>query len=1206
MIKTADLTPRQKKLAIGLGAALLIYLLFGFIAAPFILRSVLEKKVAGIIHRQVAVEAVRVNPITLSVTLRGLDVRETDGAPFVKLGEAYVNLQTSSLFKWALVLKTVRLVDPEINLIRSGEATFNFSDIGAGGGDPPDTETAAAESGGFNLAIYDARISGGRITVDDRVVAVSHRIEGLNLRVTDFSSRPADVDVYTLLNLSARVNDADFFLDGKSRPFSPARDASATIGLESVDLPHYLPYMPIPEGLALHALIVDLENDVDFQMDAVGHPDLTVAGVISLSNLQLAHGDGTPLFNQGELKLDLLPSALLTGQVRLAQVDLTAPELFLERLPSGALKLPLPATRADDPAADGAAAGDPAATAPRITIDRLNLEKGVVHFTDRANRTVFTTTVNDLGVTVDNFGLNSDRTAAYQLALKTEVGEAITLKGTAALAPLQATGEIALADLDLSRYGPYYQDRFDFKTVDGRLSLGTGYRFRQTEDGPLVSLAGGYVNIDALKMVAEDDDASLVSLAKLRVSDTTADLNQREITIGSLDIAGGQLACRREKDGVLNLASAFVPAESAEPAVNASPQPEESSASTGDVSQLVLTLNTLSLSDFSVDVEDRVPAKPAKFRLDNINFTAEALSTAAGKTGKADLALRWQQGGQITVGGTVALTPPGLDLAVTMKQMDIRPFQPYLSEQAGLIVTQGFFNTQGRLKFSQKQGAEPAIAYRGKAGLTRFASIDRKNADDFLKWDALQLAKMEVATNPTRLSIDQISLSDFFARVIVDPEGSVNLVSMFASTKGEDGPANAATETAPAPHAPAAHSTAPMIKIAQVSLRGGEVDFSDNFIKPHYSARFNDLGGRISGLESIAEKRADVLLEGMWGKQAPVKISGQINPLIDNPYVDLKLNISDIELSPFSPYSGKYIGYILDKGKLTFNVDYLMEDRRLEGKNSIYIDQLTLGNTVESPEAVNLPIKLAIALLKDRAGNIALDLPVSGDLDDPQFKIGKVILTVLKNLIVKIVTSPFAALGSLVGGGEELSYLDFTAGISDISAENAEKIDKLTKILYERPGLKLDIQGTAGTKWDSDALRKILLDNRLKAIKLQQMMKSGESAVPLEEIVLGDAERAVLIETAFAESGIAAPLDSSGKPIEVTLEEMEKLLRTHTVVTPDDYRELANARAFNTKDYLLEKGQVERERVFIVEPQVVADGDPANLSGSGQVVFSLK
>lgn len=335
--------------------------------------------------------------------------------------------------------------------------------------------------------------------------------------------------------------------------------------------------------------------------------------------------------------------------------------------------------------------------------------------------------------------------------------------------------------------------------------------------------------------------------------------------------------------------------------------------------------------------------------------------------------------------------------------------------------------------------------------------------------------------------------------------------------------------------------------------------------------------------------------------------SGQINPLVDNPFLNLNLNISDIELSPFSPYSGKYIGYILEKGKLTFNLNYLMENRKMEGKNSISVNQLTLGDSVDSPDAVNLPIKLADALVKDRDGNIQLDLPVSESLDDPRFKLGRVILTVLKNLIVKIVSSPFAALSNLAGGqGEELSYLEFDAGDRSINAENFAKLDKLATILFERPALNLDIQGTIVAQADRDGLQSTLLENRLKARKLKQMMESGKSAVPLEKITLTAKERSVLIRLVFDSAGIQAPVDSSGKPVELTPSIMEQLLREHTIVTENDYRHLANLRALNTKDYLIKHGQVKRGRLFIVAPRIGLADSGQEPAGSSRVVFSLK
>ena len=1021
------------------------------------------------------------------------------------------------------------------------------------------------------------------------------------------------MDVYTLFNLSARINGAALSLDGKARPFAPQRETKAQIGLKSLQVPHYLPYVTLPANLVVRALQVETETEINFRMREDNQPDLLVAGLFSLQDVQLADGNGDPFVNHKNLKFDLLPSRLLTGQIRLAQVDLSGPEIFLKRLPTGDLYLPFLAVRAYDKGQEVAAGDETGQFEPVVTIDRFKLEAGVVHFTDRSNSDPFSTAITDLNLEVDNFGLNSDRTAVYRLDMKTEADESASLSGTTSLAPLQVSGEIEVSGVKVSRYLPYYRDRFEFKTVEGNVSFGGNYRFRKEDDAPLISLTNVHLDVDELIAVDEDDDEPLISLDRLRVTDTMADLARREVTLGSLTFSGVKVSCRREKDGALNLVKAFVPATEAR-----DPLTERAVVSDGietlpidsTTEPVVVNLEAVTISDVTVDVEDRVPVEPVTFRLDELALSASNLSTAPGSTGKADLSLRWEQGGQVRVGGDVTISPFALDMAIAVQKMDVRSLQPYLSEQAGLIVTQGFFNTEGRMAITRKKDASPAVTYTGKAGLTRFASIDRKNANDFLKWDALLLDNLVVGVNPSRLSIDQVSLADFYARVIVDVDGSVNLVSMFTNPEAAPIPESGETDvsgSAPKPTTqPVPTTTKTPVRIARVTLSGGDVDFSDRFIKPNFNAKFHDLGGRVSGLESIAEKRADVLLEGMWSNHAPVKITGQINPLVDTPYVNLNLNISDIELSPFSPYSGKYIGYILEKGKLTFNVAYLMENRKLDATNSIAINQLTLGDSVESPDAVSLPFKLAVALLKDREGNIALDLPVSGSLDDPEFKIGRVVLTVLKNLIVKIVSSPFAALGALAGGGEELSYLEFDAGISEINEENGQKMDKLARILFERPGLNLDIQGAATPESDGEALRAMLLENQLKGEKLRQMMKSGKSAVPLEEIVLSNAEKPALLNSVFAASGIAVPVDDSGKPVELTAESMGTLLRTNTEVTKNDYRKLSNARAFNAKNYLLENGQVARERLFIVEPSAGTNAQTQEGTGSGRVIFSLK
>ncbi len=522
MLKYTALTPRLKKTAIILSAILLIYLLFGFIGAPFIVRRILENQVAEAINRQVTVGPVRVNPLTLAVTLRDLNIREPDGAPFVKLEEAYTNLQASSLFKWALVLRSLRVVNPDISLVRTGETSFNFSDIG--GANPPEAaqERKPAAAGRLAVAVYDTRIIGGRIVIDDRVVSVTHHIDELNLSVSDFSSRQADVDVTSRFNLSARINGAAFALDGNTRPFSPERETKATIDLKSLQVTHYLPYVPLPENLMVHSLQLETETEINFRMKADNQPELVVAGLLSLQDVELADGKNDPFVNHRNLKIDLLPSTVLTGQVRIAQVDLSGPEIFLKRLPTGDLYLPFLAVKAYDQGQEAAAEDTTGRFEPMLTIDRLNLQAGILHFQDRSNSDPFSTTITDLNLEVDNFGLNSDRTAAYRLALKTEADESVSLSGTASLAPLQVSGEIDVTEVQASRYTPYYKDLFAFKTVDGRISFGGSYQIGKEDNTPRVSLANVHLDVDALKVVDEADDAPLISLDRLSLAGTSA------------------------------------------------------------------------------------------------------------------------------------------------------------------------------------------------------------------------------------------------------------------------------------------------------------------------------------------------------------------------------------------------------------------------------------------------------------------------------------------------------------------------------------------------------------------------------------------------------------------------------------------------------------------------------------------------------------
>jgi hypothetical protein len=338
---------------------------------------------------------------------------------------------------------------------------------------------------------------------------------------------------------------------------------------------------------------------------------------------------------------------------------------------------------------------------------------------------------------------------------------------------------------------------------------------------------------------------------------------------------------------------------------------------------------------------------------------------------------------------------------------------------------------------------------------------------------------------------------------------------------------------------------------------------------------------------------------------APLEILGKVNPLSGSLFVDLKAGVTGMELPQFSPYSGKYAGYAIEKGKLTVNVAYKVENRRLEAQNNVFLDQLTFGEKVESPDATKLTVQLAVALLKNSRGEIDIRLPIGGSLDDPQFSVGGVIIQVLVNLIVKAVTAPFALLGSLFGGGEELAYAEFEAGRAAISEPVEKKLETLAKALADRPGLKLEIAGCVDPAQDREGLKRASMERKVKAQKHAELVKKGEEAASVEDVSLAQDEYPKYLERAYRQEKFPKPRNAIGLVKDLPPEEMEKLMLTHAEVGEDELRQLANRRAQVVKDHLVTQGRVPQERVFLIAPKL--GGEPPKDKGpAARVDFSLK
>jgi hypothetical protein len=765
---------------------------------------------------------------------------------------------------------------------------------------------------------------------------------------------------------------------------------------------------------------------------------------------------------------------------------------------------------------------------------------------------------------------------------------AFNLKGTTKpfLDSRETSFRLNIKELDLTGYLEYSPIKMDYLLNSALLSIDANITYIEfTDKRPTVTLKGG---IDFNNISLKDlDGTPMIDLPLFSIVINSAELFSRKVHLSKLLIKDPLIDVIRSRGGKVNLLS-LIPEQEKKERVNQDPADFPFAL---DIDVIKIDNAGLSFSDFKT-------ARPFKRILKPIDITLSDFTTQKNKSANLLFAFSNKAGETIEANGSISINPITCDLKLQVKRLDISQVQSYLDEMLRITITRGFASTSGRLKLREGNSGFSGN-YKGGANLTRFASINKLDAEDFLKWESLSFTGMDIGYEPIYASIDGIALSDFYSRLIINPDGRLNLQEIIVREEKEEGEALSVENEL------AGRGEAMDIRIDTATLQGGRVNFTDMHITPKFSIDLLEVGGRVSGLSSAADKLADVDLIGKLDKYAPLEITGKVNPLADDLYADITVAFKDFDLSSLTPYSGKYIGYKIEKGKLVLDLKYLIEKRKLVAKNNIFIDQITLGETVESEDATKLPVAFAISLLKNRRGEIKLDLPVSGSIDDPEFRIGGIIIKMFVKMVLKAVTSPFALLGALVGGGEELSYVEFDPGSHTISESGIKKLDSLITALYDRPNLKLEVEGYVDIDNDKESLRQLSFDKSLKAEKLKRTVWKSKGAVSIDEVVIEPKEYEKYLWKAYKKADFPKPKTLLGLTKKISPAEMEKLMLTHTKITDDDLRQLAGQRSKAVKDYILTSEKVAPERVFIVWPKGLSPKEKGGIQNS-RVDFKLK
>jgi len=639
------------------------------------------------------------------------------------------------------------------------------------------------------------------------------------------------------------------------------------------------------------------------------------------------------------------------------------------------------------------------------------------------------------------------------------------------------------------------------------------------------------------------------------------------------------------------------------------------------------TVRNVTATNCELHLTDLANPHPAKLDLNDITLQARNLSNVPGTNLQADFSLQWNTNGAIQIGAKVGFQPTIADIKVDFSHLDLTTLDAYLASKVDLYILGSEVNLHGTVRLRPNVNDLPVVSFNGDASLENFHTVDGAFGQDLLGWDALRFNHINANLNPPLIGMREVVLDNAYARLIIETNHTINLANVLKPAGGGT-PATNEIKTA------AKENTATTNNPIQISIRAivftnSTIDFSDLSLKPNVHLLLQSVNGTVSDLSSEQLQHAIVNLNAKVAGTGPVAITGTINPLNGSLTNDLKISVKDMDLTQASPYSGKFAGYGIAEGKLNLDLSYQLIGKKLDAKNVITLDQFTFGDKVDSTNATHLPVRLAVAILKDRDGKIVLDVPIEGSIDDPKFRIGKVVTRAIENILEKVATSPFSLLGAAFGGGEDLGWQDFAAGGAALTEADKKKLDSLAKALYARPALKLQIAGSIDHDGDRDGLERVALDQEIRTRLWKKLRRSDQAKTSAEQIVLAPADRKHYIQKMLAEaykagkitpeliaantnlaayaaqaanlrpsskrktggqmlmmhaSAASAQPGTAGLPATKLVPPPapdEALLLATIPVSNNDLAALAAARAQAVQDYLLQAGKVDAARIFL-------------------------
>lgn len=1215
---------------------------------PPALRHVLHTRVSAQLGRELSVGQIDFKPWTLELELRDLRMAANSSGkePQLEIRRLYIDAELQSLWHLAPVIDALEVDGPTLRVARTSANHTDVDDLlkKLSGTSAPAPSTAAEPQ---RFSLYNIVVRDGAVDFGDAPQKRVHTVRGFTLSVPFLSNRPADRAVKVAPHLAFELNGTAFTTGAQSTPFLDSRDTEATLRFKGLDLQPFLAYLP--PGMPARIEQGTLDADLRLAFQKQSEPALSVSGVVQIHGARLSDPQGGQLLSFDVATAHLAALQPFQRKVHLTSLEWRGPHAMVRRDRDGRMawlgdSVQGPGTTKNENPSVPSAPWD-------VVVDRVRVHGGQVDWLDESATAPTRISARDLRIHVTRLALPLSKPVQFIADAKLsseEGGDAATLSLQGQVQSQSGSVAVSARGWPIGMARPYLAYALQPK-LNGTLDSDFGVAWNGTalaakiaklsvDRVELACAAGRDCPASAATGLALRNNAAWVEIGRIEMQDALIRMPQRTVTVARVATSQPKVRLERNGEGRWMLERWLVQASDSS-GINR--MPVTPGTLPADPPGWDLQLDEVSMEGGALAFNDAAKAQPVAVLVDAFQMRAKGFAWPA-KAGASPMPLQLSarlgsgrsDPGSLAYEGTVQLAPMLVQGKVQASRLPLHPFEPYVDHPMAVDVVRALGSFNGDVRYTaQKEG--PSVGVRGNAALedvrvralpvsllapgSRDGSASVR-AEELLNWKSLALQGMELSLSPgkpTVFDIKETALSDFFARIIVQPNGRINLQDLARPAQGQPGvpatgavsPGIASVDALQATPQDVTPSMAPVIRLGPTVLTGGSVRFTDSFVRPNYSADLSELNGRLGPFASAPPvggrepAMADLQLRGRAQGSASLDITGRLNPLAKPLALDIQGRMRDLELPPLSPYSIKYAGHGIERGKLSMDINYrVLPDGQLTASNKLVLNQLRFGEPVDGAPA-SLPVRLAVALLADRNGVIDVELPINGSLNDPEFRLGPVIFRAVGNLVMKAITSPFSLLAGWMGGSSELDRVSFAPGSAALDDEARKTLDKIGQALWERPGLNMTVEGHAQRDVEQEGWKRAQLQARVMA-QARRMAVRGDRTLRESEALAPDSqEYAHSLKEVYRRADIAKPRNLVGMAKEMSVPEMEALLLANMVLPEDAMRELAQARAVAVRDYLAGR-QVALNRLFVGAPKM--DSESTNASPHAELTLSTR